>query len=521
MRGPAASKSILLVLLAALVFLGASCRTPSQVVEHPNSREVASAPTPRMESDEVSLEPSRIEVPEVALATTARRVEKPPVRKPTSKPRKPKTLHSSQPEKPPTPKSRTASEASSKKRYPRAKPRTIGESGDPENAKRAAKEPETKSKGGADGARLRGQASWEALPASGSPMNAMLLFEFIPGNPRPTEDVRHNLTVILDVSHSMPLPIREVLSALIPVSQELRLGDRLTLVAFADLAEVFSGDGRFLEEELANPGVPFGLGDQRLGDGTDLLAAIEAATRQTVQNEDIDLELFVLVTDGYVEQQKRCLLVSRRANVPISTIGVGDDCDRWFLEDIANATSGRFYFLSESKEFPQILKLEHQGFLGTLAHDCQLKVTLGSGVKVNAAYLLEPCARATATPKVQNQTLSIPLQDLRKGETASIALQVTLPPHRSGSVTVASASVEYTLPPAKLTMETAPEEVSVRYSETLTRPKTNTAMRGINPRIQKLVSDQGRNQKPSTSLEILRRSRRQSKSKPAPWNKRH
>lgn len=345
--------------------------------------------------------------------------------------------------------------------------------------------------------------SWTSLPASGPAMNAYLLIEFAPNGRLSPIDDQHNLTVIFDVSHSMPLSVESVLSAIIKATQQLQANDRLVLVAFADAASVLPGDRKFLKKEVTRLN-PYRLGNERLGTGTTLRAGIRSASQEKRSSKPDGMSLFVVITDGRTEHEKSCLQACQAAGVPISALGVGADCAQPFLKTVADSTNGRFHLVDKFDLLPQVLTGEIGSFLNTVTQNNQLKITLREDVKVNNAYLLKPRLRDLGKPDVRNKTVVVPVGDLRKGETASVVLQVTLPSHSAGTASVASASVEYTHLPLDRRIETPPQELTVNYSTGI-QPKPNAKTRNIQSEVQRIISGSRGSRQSNTSLKRARR----------------
>lgn len=340
-------------------------------------------------------------------------------------------------------------------------------------------------------------------------MNALLLFEFDAPEHRALRETPRNLTVILDVSSSMPLCSNASLEAVLRATQGLGPRDRLVVIAFAGEATVLTEDRNLLKEQLQQPGPPFDLGDERLGSGTDLLCGISSATLHSNVSARPGAGLYILITDGNTDREEEALEACRNAALPISALGIGDHCNRQFLETISTDTNGRFYLVAEADGLLRVLTEEVNGFLSTMTPGCHLNLKLGEGIKVNSAYLLTPRKRIFSNPDLTDQSLRIPIGDLRKGERASVAVQVTLPSRRSGTLRAASASLEYEPPGSGGKTETAAQEVIVHYSDFQARPQPNKKMRNVLPEIQDLIASSRESHNPTTR-QALRKSRRKS-----------
>lgn len=376
------------------------------------------------------------------------------------------------PERPPPP--RPPRTKPTRTNYPRATPRVAAKV-NPEVAPRPTPTP-TKAPLDATVSEsvlvVSAQSNWSVLPADGPTMNAQILIEISPLDRAPPFRKETSLTLVLDVSGSMEFAVESLVST---VLQWLEKGDHNYLVLFADGARVLSGP------ELSRRSIDMAIAT--VGKGTQLLAGLEAAGSARVERKDSAL---VLVTDGHVgpgSVEGASLLAASRLGVPVSVLGIGAECNQAFLTELAGMTRGRFYLVRDPAKVPESIVREFRGITEVVTQDNTLILTLSPGVKVHHAYRTKPLARDLGKPQSVGNTLEFPIGDLRKGETAAIVLEVSLPNQGEGEARVLEARVEYDRGGAHPSHSEA-HAVSVHYSNTQTRPERNKKMRNVLPEIQ-------------------------------------
>ncbi|SNS16591.1 Mg-chelatase subunit ChlD [Anaerovirgula multivorans] len=94
--------------------------------------------------------------------------------------------------------------------------------------------------------------------------------------------------------------------------------------------------------------------------GTLILPAIKEAM-ETLKNSDTKINHIVLMTDGEGEKEgyDGLLREMEEEGITLSTIAIGVDADKRFLEELSNATGGRSYFAENAAEIPKLLTEEN------------------------------------------------------------------------------------------------------------------------------------------------------------------
>ncbi|MBV9083467.1 MAG: VWA domain-containing protein, partial [Acidobacteriaceae bacterium] len=111
--------------------------------------------------------------------------------------------------------------------------------------------------------------------------------------------------------------------------------------------------------------------------GTQIAPALSEAYRKVVASKGAYKHI-VLLTDG-ISEEGDSLELARQAlqhQVTISTVGLGQDVNRSYLEQVAAASGGRSYFLNEPQGLEQLLLKDVEDYSGTTAVEKPLSATV-------------------------------------------------------------------------------------------------------------------------------------------------
>jgi Ca-activated chloride channel family protein len=117
--------------------------------------------------------------------------------------------------------------------------------------------------------------------------------------------------------------------------------------------------------------------------GTQIAPALTEAYRKVLPVK-ATFKHIVLLTDG-ISEEGDSLELSREASlqhVTISTVGLGQDVNRGYLEKVANVAGGKAYFLNEPTGLEQILLKDVMEHTGSTAIEKSLKPTVVKKVEV-------------------------------------------------------------------------------------------------------------------------------------------
>ncbi|MDQ2774699.1 MAG: VWA domain-containing protein [Acidobacteriota bacterium] len=139
--------------------------------------------------------------------------------------------------------------------------------------------------------------------------------------------------------------------------------------------------------------------------GTQIAPALAEAYRKALASK-ASFKHIVLLTDGISEEGDSVELAKEALfhQVTISTVGLGQDVNRSYLDKIAGASGGRSYFLNEPQGLEQILLKDVQDYSGSTAVEKALKPVVEEkaeildGVDMENAPPLKGYARFVAQP---------------------------------------------------------------------------------------------------------------------------
>jgi uncharacterized protein YegL len=112
--------------------------------------------------------------------------------------------------------------------------------------------------------------------------------------------------------------------------------------------------------------------------GTQIPAALAEAYRRILPLENTKYRHIVLLTDG-ISEEGDAIRMSKDAldhKITISTIGLGQDVNKPFLEKIASTAGGKSYFLSDPSGLEQILLHDVKEHTGNVAVEKPIQVTV-------------------------------------------------------------------------------------------------------------------------------------------------
>jgi Ca-activated chloride channel homolog len=142
--------------------------------------------------------------------------------------------------------------------------------------------------------------------------------------------------------------------------------------------------------------------------GTQIAPALTEAYRKVLPSR-ASFKHIVLLTDG-ISEEGDSIELAREAfqhQVTISTVGLGQDVNRSYLEKVATTSGGRSYFLNEPQGLEQILLRDVQDYSESTAVEKPLTAIVEheaevlDGVEIQAAPPLNGYARFTAKPEAE------------------------------------------------------------------------------------------------------------------------
>ena len=231
------------------------------------------------------------------------------------------------------------------------------------------------------------------LPWLEEPQVIYTLLELVPASPRtPALPPPLNLCLVLDRSTSMQGERMDTLkSAALELTRYLKTEDSLGVVSFSDRAEVVVPahspfDRRALEE---------GIRSIRPGGGTEIFHGLQvglaevqrAATSQSLNH------LF-LITDGRTYgDETPCLELAdqaERAGIRISALGIGNEWNSAFLDNLAARSGGSCHFVQQLQDLKQFFLDKLRQLDALYAEGVRLQLAPGKHSRINFAFRLRP-----------------------------------------------------------------------------------------------------------------------------------
>lgn len=106
--------------------------------------------------------------------------------------------------------------------------------------------------------------------------------------------------------------------------------------------------------------------------------------------------------------------------IATSTFGVGTDYDHFLLELMANNGGGKYYYIKDPEEIPQLFRIELEELTTITAADTRISVELPANVSVEVLGSWE-------TEKTENQ-ITVHLGDIPEDQTERVCLRLLCPP---------------------------------------------------------------------------------------------
>jgi Ca-activated chloride channel family protein len=258
------------------------------------------------------------------------------------------------------------------------------------------------------------------------PQLIYVLLEMLP-HPNKIDEVRSpalNVCLVIDRSTSMRGErIDLVKESAIDLIRHLRAESTLSIVAFSDRAEVLLSAGEQSDPEKIETRIRM----LQPSGGTEIYQGLEAALSQIRRSPMMKgLSHILLLTDGrtYGDEQACFNLAetAAREGVGITTLGIGNEWNITFLENLAAQTGGRCIYISQPAEIGKSI-LEKIHSLGqTFATNVQMDIQMGAGASLRFAFRL--------SPETNTLTTASPLRlgNLFKRSTLQVLLEFYLDP---------------------------------------------------------------------------------------------
>jgi Ca-activated chloride channel family protein len=349
----------------------------------------------------------------------------------------------------------------------------------------------------------------DTVPASSEPRLLYLLIDTRPGAEAQPLQAPVNISVVIDVSESMRLPVlsqaqfdelrkmgqvNQTTSDGVPVwtfktippeirkrapsnleavqasisqsAQYLEAGDRVSLVAFADNAKVLlsglagSEHGQVLDAVAS-------LAQVKLGDETDIAAGLEQGLNEVRRGMSAGMVNRVLVlTDGFTREPEQAMQrakVGRSAGIAVSTIGIGTEFNERLLVEMADASLGNAYFARTPGEIPPAFGQELAAVQSVVLRDVELEMKFSTGVEVRRAYRVRPAIAAVRDARREGRAITVTMGDLDPSNPPALLVECIVPTHTGGTFRIARVAATHRGPNNERVLSTS-QDVVVNYS---------------------------------------------------------
>ena len=243
------------------------------------------------------------------------------------------------------------------------------------------------------------------------------------------------------VMNRLPRKIDLVESALQAAVEQLRPGDRFSLVAFASQAVTIIPNTPGSQKQRLLQAIA-GLNSLELGNETYIGQGMKLGLEQLQRGSSGDLaDRLLVLTDGFTLDEQECRAWAAQAQqkrIPISTMGLGGEFNEELMIPIADRTGGTAHLLENGDDIPSAFAQELQRAQTVRYRNLELKLRPSQGVEIRAAYRVRPAIAPLETVN-DGDSYNLALGDLAAGEEPALLLEMIVPPHPPGTYRLARA----------------------------------------------------------------------------------
>lgn len=369
---------------------------------------------------------------------------------------------------------------------------------------------------------ITAQFSQDALPANNSVRLLYVLVELSAGDMQFGAPLPVNLTMVVDTSDSMSVPILSqkqfdelarlgrvsetmvdgvpvwhfenipgpytldasrsidyVKRALHSALEQIAPQDHFALVAFAREAMVVipNQSGQNKRELLKAIDT---LDTLPLGNDTYMAMGITRGLEQlqTAFSRDSTNRL-VILTDGFTQDAAQCRALAQNAarqGISVSTMGLGVEFNEELLISIADMSGGEAYFIREPSEIPSALRHELAGAQKIALRNLLLRMRFMSGVELRRVHRVNPIISDLGALPLTDRGFDLTLGDLARQTTLALMLELVVPPRPEGNYQIAHLIAEYDVPHLGIERQKQRENLIIPYT-------ANLAAAPINPTV--------------------------------------
>jgi Ca-activated chloride channel homolog len=273
---------------------------------------------------------------------------------------------------------------------------------------------------------LRLTPSKRVIPTLDEPQVLYLLAELLPERARGVQQTesRLNLTLVIDHSSSMKgVRMERVKVAAYQLIDLLNAQDVFSIVSFSDRAEVVIPAGPMADKQATKTRVAM----MQASGGTEMLQGMEAAYREVSRHASKSfVNHIVLITDGRTYgDERQCLDLADKAareGIGISAMGIGEEWNDVFLDQLASRTGGTSEYISSPNAVVRFLNDRVKSLGQSFAERVSISVAPDPDIHVESAFRLSPSPQPVSTTADP-----IMIGQLQASGSCSIIFQLLLP----------------------------------------------------------------------------------------------
>jgi Ca-activated chloride channel family protein len=343
-------------------------------------------------------------------------------------------------------------------------------------AQRVAYDASFKQKSAAPLLTLTSLLSREKAPVLQEPQVAYALVEVKPALPVtdiPAPPV--NLAIVIDRSTSMQgARLDQVKAAISQLVDTLRDNDVCSVITFSDKATVILSSQRGTPEQkqIAKAKVS----TISAAGGTEILRGLLQGMLELHQHlSPGSVNHLMLLTDGQTYgDESDCLLLATLAaidGVSISGLGIGDEWNDKFLDELTSITGGTASYISAPEQVAKFMQDKVRGLGAAFGERVTLRVLPDQEVKFLQAFKVAP-----EPGPLPADDLSLPMGSLPKGQTITLLLKFLLPPAAEGPRPIARLALTADIISLNRRDERATADLVVAFLPNFTPPAPPPAL---------------------------------------------
>ncbi len=201
-----------------------------------------------------------------------------------------------------------------------------------------------------------------------------------------------NICMVVDCSTSMKgANLDKVKATASQLIQNLKPQDIFSVVTFNDRAEVIIPATRQANTLKMDNRIQL----IQTSGGTEILHGLRAGLEEVSRYRNPSfINHIILLTDGHTYgDEQACYDLAKDAaqrGIGISSLGIGNDWNDIFLDQLASLTGGHTMLVSQPKDIERLLTEKFATFSNTFAENVTLEYELDEGIEISYVFRLQP-----------------------------------------------------------------------------------------------------------------------------------